>query len=240
MNKINTWKPEFPIREGKICFSNIVIASRDTGKTYLVAYLYRIFLKKYKNATKYNENKIDLTIVFTTEQNRKHYSKLTDDPLNIYTSANDLEKINKLKKIQEKLKKQFGFQINVLIIFDDFISNKIKYNNEILQLFAQGRHWGLSVIFITQSATLVSNDWRNNSDITFVLNQTSEQSRMYIIENIMPSYEKREFDENDKRGAQKKRLSKIYGNILKIQYGVMVLVSSRDIKKRGIYQFIAP
>jgi len=79
-----------------------------------------------------------------------------------YTSFSP-EVLKKLFLLQEENKKKSGFYLNILCVFDDFLSQQVLYNQEVEDVFSLGRHLGISVVFATQNPTCVSQTCRQNS-----------------------------------------------------------------------------
>jgi hypothetical protein len=64
---------------------------------------------------------------------------------------------------------KFGKYLDILIIFDDCVSVKQKYQDEILQVFTRERNVGISIMFVSQSPALMNKVWRDNSDYVMLL-----------------------------------------------------------------------
>lgn len=184
MKKIKTWSPTFPVDEnGFFNFSMLLIAKRYSGKTYLVKYLYDKYLKY----------KYDAVLVFAISPTLKSYKQVIrriGNQMIKFLPTEEDEKYERnlkiIKTIINKNKKLTGRnKINTLIIFDDTNSNKEKFSKQILQLFAMGRHHKISIIYNTQSPTLVSNAWKENTDLMVIFSMKSRRYKEYIVDNIV-------------------------------------------------------
>ena len=169
--KLKTWKPEF--KRGKN-FSMLILASRGSGKSYLCRYLLEYHLR----------DKFDSFIVFSdSEDELENYREILPGRLffdDFYPEM--VEAVVKKNKERQQIGKPL-FQ--TLVLFDDKISNKMRYDDQILQLFTRGRHVGISIIFISQSHVFANTTWRNNSDTIIILKQNARQAREAINDNIL-------------------------------------------------------
>ena len=191
------WVPAFPWDcKGCLNFSAICIAARRSGKTYMLNYLIRTTFKK----------RYDAIYIFTTPINIMDYMILGGIPKkNIYTN-------NSTKKIEQIMKHNAGKKnpLNILVIFDDTISRKQKYDEHLLNLYVKGRHYNVSVIYATQSATLVDNMWKENSDLIFIWRPRIFKYKKYIVDNILLGSLDIDFDtESAERRHYKRILQKV-------------------------------
>lgn len=161
INGLRKWNPRFPTN-----FSMIVSASRRSGKSYLIRHLYTKYMKH------------DYVMVFSPNVDEYNFIK---EPY-YKSSENDLTILKKL------IGREKGKDLKILLIFDDMASRKNRYKDEILQLFIQGRHHNISVIFITQDITLCDTTWRNNSDIIILMKNKSAKQNESIIDNFLIGY----------------------------------------------------
>jgi hypothetical protein len=165
------WKPDF--KRGKN-FSMLILASRGSGKSYLTQYLLTYHLR----------DKFDLFVVISeSEDELEKYREILPGKLFFDDFNPDL--IQNLIRINKDRQRKSQPIYETLIVFDDKISNKLKYSDELLQLFTRGRHVGISIIFISQSHSYANAAWRNNSDTIIMLKQNSRQARVAITENVM-------------------------------------------------------
>lgn len=172
VNGLNKWKPRLPDN-----FSMIVSASRRSGKSYLIRHLYSKYMKH------------DYVMVFSPNVNEYNFLK---DP---YFKSSELD----IGVLQKLIGREKGKDLRILLIFDDMASRKNRYKDEILQLFIQGRHHNVSVIFITQDITLCDTTWRNNSDIIILMKNKSSKQNESIIDNFLIGYIELEENVKEKR-----------------------------------------
>jgi hypothetical protein len=169
--KLPVWKPKF--QRGKN-FSMLVLASRGSGKSYLTKYLLEYHLR----------DKYDLFVVISdSDDELENYKEIL--PGRLFFNDFKPEIITNLIEMNKKRLQEGKPLLQVLFVFDDKISNKMKYNDELLQLFTRGRHVGISIVFISQSHVFASAAWRNNSDTIIVLKQNAKQARDAINDNIL-------------------------------------------------------
>lgn len=170
MNILDEWNPSFsnfnhtnvpPSMKSRSIkpFSMIICGSRNQGKSTVIRDIYE----------KYLEGKFDLVIVFSRTLSNGFYQEfLYGDGIILKDDFNPdiLTRVEQHQKDRVKNKQKL---LNVLILLDDCVDQKIKYNEQINQLFIRGRHLAMSVIFITQSPTLVQSVWRQNTSYLICL-----------------------------------------------------------------------
>lgn len=171
MQSLQKWKPKF--KRGTH-FSMLVIASRGSGKSYSVKYLLEYELR----------DKFDSFIVFCqSPDDLEEYKEIL--PGRLFFQDYNPDVINKIIEINTDRRAKGEPMIETLFLFDDQISYKMKYDDDLLQVFSRGRHAGVSIIFITQSHTYASTAWRNNSTYIILLRQNSRQTRDNVNKNIL-------------------------------------------------------
>jgi Poxvirus A32 protein len=160
----------------KVNFAGIMIAPRFSGKTNtIISLIQTSFIYEF-----------DKIVVYTTVANRDVY--VNQGGIKLNDIIIDDEKMSVLKSLvesNEKFIKEKEKPINILVIFDDTISRKQKYNDQILNLFVRGRHSFVSVLYSSQTPTLVDNIWKGNSDLIFIWKPNTSKDREYIVKNIM-------------------------------------------------------
>lgn len=85
-------------------------------------------------------------------------------------------------KRQKKIKKQTGRGSNSFIIFEDVIyDSKLNRDTTVREVFLNGRHFGLFVLFAMQYALLIGPALRSNVDYVFLFRETllSNQERLF-------------------------------------------------------------
>lgn len=152
----------------------IVSASRNQGKSYLV--------KDIITKIRASKKGWDIYIVFSNTLENGFYQEFI--PGKTKYGAYDPMVIQKLLEIQKNKLSENKKPPSVMIIFDDCVSKKMIYDEEINFLFTRGRHMNLSVIFITQSPTMVNSVWRQNATHLFVL-RSKGKSLDHILDNFL-------------------------------------------------------
>lgn len=169
--ELQEWQPNF--ERGKH-FSSLIISSRNSGKSYLTRYLLL-----YKLRDKY-----DLFVIFCSNiEEREKYEEIVPTNLSFQNFKPDL--VAELMEKNEQRVTQGKKRLNILMIFDDSVGNQIKNDDSLLQTFSNGRHKGISCIFISQSYSLCSPVWRTNSDIIILLKQNSSRARENVRDNFL-------------------------------------------------------
>lgn len=217
---LEVWKPNF--ERGKN-FSMLCLASRGSGKSYTTKYLLEYELR----------DKYDSFVVFCQSPDElEEYREIL--PGKLFFDEFKPEVINRIIEINNKRKTDGLPMLETLVIFDDQISNKMKYDDDLLQLFTRGRHVGVSVIFISQSHTFAAASWRNNSDIIMLLKQNSKQSRDSINDNILIGSLDPPDDVNEKKfymGIMKEHIN---------QPGDSLVLDYREGAFNNLYKYRAP
>ena len=156
--KYNEKPPSLRLRSIKP-FAMLICSSRNQGKTVMLRHLYE----------KQFEARFDLVILFSQTIGNGFYEQFMGEHKKTFYDEFDENVLININNIQEKVRKEKGFYLNILVIFDDCVSESIKHNEEIQNLFTRGRHKGISICFITQSPTLVKSTWRQNCTHLIVL-----------------------------------------------------------------------
>jgi len=168
--KIPVFKPEFV--KGKN-FAMLVFASRNSGKSHFVKYMIINYFKELFDS---------FIFISDSPDEIEEYSEIIHG---VTLRAWDETILQKIQARNEHLKAKGKRTANVCIIFDDKISNKIKNEDSLLQIFARGRHVGISIIFLSQSIKFADTAWRSNADIIVSLKANSSTARERLIENIL-------------------------------------------------------
>jgi len=217
-NQIPQWDQEFRIdKHGMVTFSSIFIAPRNSGKTSMVNYLLDGPLK----------DKFDNVIVFTTRSGIDEYAEFINPKLLFEGFQHDL--IARIRDLNDE--KELPY--NVLVIMDDTNSRKEKFNSGILELYTNGRHSNISVIYCTQSPTLVDNVWKANSDYIFIWNPRTSRYRDYVVKNILDGVLDLEFEKTKEEDIFYKQLLR---TITSEPHRALVV----DMLENDITQFMIP
>ena len=142
--------------EISVPFSMVVVSKRNSGKSYLTKHLLNMFMI---------ENKLfDYIVLFSST------AHLTKDfeclPKKAIQDDFSTTKINKILEHQKKSKDSNNPK-QCLIILDDTIGTKIdiSFKTNLDLLFSRGRHYNISIIFISQYIkNYISTTIRNNID----------------------------------------------------------------------------
>ena len=189
MDVLNKWDPKLTkftaksapphIKSGSIKpFAIPVIASRNSGKSYLLRDLYR------KNDF---SSKFDIIIVFSrTLPNGFLRSFMSTDT--IFHDEYDPDVLVELGGSLDVYKNRHGWYPNTLIIFDDINDKSTLYCSNITDIFTRGRHRAMSVIYISQLSQSLPNYWRVNATLVILLKQKGlglESSvKNYLLDQI--------------------------------------------------------
>ena len=215
---VRQWKPDY--EKGKH-FSQLVISSRNSGKSYLCRYLLLYKLR----------DKFDMFVVFCNNINeRNKYCDIFPTPLSF--SEYKPELIQELFDNNQKREREGKPKLDILILWDDSVGNKIKNDHQLLQTFATGRHHSISCIFISQSYSLCSPQWRNNADIIMLLKQNSSSARKNIKDNFLYGSMYVDTGEN-----------KLYDEIIRTymsDVGDALVIDYRGSATDNLYRFRAP
>ena len=140
----------------KLPFSMVVCSKRNSGKSYLTKHLLKMFMV---------DNKLfDYIVLFSST------AHLSNDfeclPKKSIQDEFSTTKINKILEYQRKSKDTKNPK-QCLIILDDTIGAKIdaSFKTNLDLLFSRGRHYNISIIFISQYIkNYISTTIRNNID----------------------------------------------------------------------------
>jgi len=153
--------------------ASLVVASRNSGKTYLISSLYKEYWKMYN----------DTVVVFSNTLCNGHWeqtlgAKHAKTMFKGYSEAALLKIFEIAYKAKQEKKKW-----RCLVILDDVLSSKLRFSDAIRRCFVEGRHYGISVCLITQSLTLIDCSVRDNLSLLFVLNLRAQRQKKLLIEN---------------------------------------------------------
>jgi hypothetical protein len=169
----------------KVPFSSIVVSKRNSGKSFLVRDLvYNLSKLKKINQLIVMSNTSGLAL-------NKDYDFVDKRFLTTFSQ----QKIEKLMKIQSKAVKQ-GKIREVCLVLDDVIggegTKKAEGNRLIRSLYANGRHYHISVILLSQIANrLLEPPLRENSDYIFF--SRLGQRGLEILWESIPVIQKKDF-----------------------------------------------
>jgi hypothetical protein len=171
----------------------ILLGPRKSGKSYIV-----------KQILKEKGHEYELILIFTNSVGVQTYKEIIDSkcifpnysPI-VLRKFIDLCGMNKQEEdIEAKGNMKF------LVIFDDCVSMKQRSNNEIAQLFTQGRHYGITTLYCSQSSGYIAPEWRKNVDKMIITKSPTGTSRDNIIEEYMTGV----LSDEDLRGHSEKEV----------------------------------
>ena len=140
----------------KLPFSMIVVSKRNSGKSYLVKHLLKLFMV---------DNKLfNYIVLFSSTANLSHDFECL--PKKSVQEDFSSAKVNKILDFQ-KASKDSKNPKQCLIILDDTIGAKLdpSFKSNLDLLFSRGRHFNISIIFISQYIkNYISTTIRNNID----------------------------------------------------------------------------
>lgn len=176
--RLREWKPNFPVDDkNRMNFSMMLIAKRRSGKSQLIKYLYE----------KYWKLRYDFVVIYTTLMNSKFYKDFIVGEHLIYTN----NEVDRMKLIMDKnakrakTKKGRKNPINTLIIFDDTVSRKQRFDADIMDIYTKGRHYNMSIVYATQTPTLVDTVWRENSDLIMMFKMKTRRFQEYVADHVL-------------------------------------------------------
>jgi hypothetical protein len=178
--KVPLWDPAHffkeHLKEYK-SFTAIIVGSRHSGKSNMLKYFLAGGPKSGALAKRF-----DMIIVFSKTLVNGHYQKFLKTKLLFKEfNAGIIEEMDRIFAERKKEGKSFSY----LVIFDDMVGNNIKYSNDIESMFFNGRHTNSSVIYLSQKASMVSQNWKNNTDLFVVLPGASGKEKNYIAADLI-------------------------------------------------------
>jgi hypothetical protein len=154
---------------GKLKHTTMIFSSISrSGKSTLINFL----LKKIKH-------RYDIIILISQNSHNDIYGE--DDIYDVKINKDHKKLIKQIRYFQKKTKNKLNF----MIVFDDYTSNRIKYDTTLTNLFVNGRNANISVIFSAQEFTMIAKVVRLNSRFVFVLKQNNPQSNMRATQQFI-------------------------------------------------------
>ena len=162
---LKTWK----------AFTMIISGSSKSGKSMALRYLL--------TSQKINlQKEFSLTIVFSKTLVNGFYQEFIDSKLMFQKFDENI--LEDIKKIYIK-KKAEGKCFRWLVIFDDIANAKSKYEEAITDIFFSGRHYGCSIIYLTQKVSLMSTAWISNTMVFLSYFAGSRNEKNYLSDKII-------------------------------------------------------
>ena len=168
----------------------VFLGKRRTGKSWLV-----------KDLLYYHRDIPIGTFISATEIANKFYGNIVPSLFihdeytpNLIMNVCNRQKI--IKKKMDRIEARSGAPCNIdkraLLIMDDCLyDNSWVYDKNILQLFLNGRHWGVMFMITMQHPMGIPPCLRTNIDYVFILRDNNVKNRKKIYENyasMFPSF----------------------------------------------------
>lgn len=227
VSSIPEWNPKTDLKTYVRKFggiSMIISGNRSSGKSTLLKYLLVSrecnFISEFHNV-----------IIFSKTLSNGFYEEFINTKL--LFKEFDPEPIKLLNETFEKYKNQ-GKTYRYLVILDDIIDQKTKYIDGIGDLFYCGRHFGASVIFLTQKLSCINTGWIANTYFFIILQSGSRLEKKFVNDRLVIDalYENHE----DKKKADIEHMGYWFLSKICQNYNSIVIVPSGHQK---IYQFLA-
>lgn len=155
-------------------FCAIFSAARNSGKSNLLKHFYLNYF--------YPKHMFDVVILFSQTTCNDFYTNFLNTKL-IYSRYDKDAMASLMKKCKDYEAK--GKKLRALVIVDDCISSKDKYDAMLTSCFTQGRHFNMSLIYVTQKLGYCSNTWFNNSNLLVFLRNPSRAEKKYIADKVL-------------------------------------------------------
>ena len=201
--------PDIP----SVPFNMNVYGSSNSGKTNVLLNIVAFYKKIFK----------DRIVVFTASRNGSLYSLIKNHGAKIYNSLTDSEDgdvLGKLMTFQKGLKENGDKPKNVLVIFDDWISDSSfnKKRNIYDKLFSMGRHYNLSIICTSQQFTLLPSTLRRLAWYNIIFKISNNVEKKMMVGEMCNTVDMNEIE-----------FEKVYRDCVSDPYSFIYI----DTKKRG-------
>lgn len=154
------------LKEGQEAKSIIICGTRGSGKTTFINFLYPLLLDTY-----------DIVVFFSFSLHNNLYNDIQDPKFDDYRP----ELIKELFYFQKKTKNM----LSICVVMDDMISENIKNDDGLMQLYTRGRNSNISVIITTQHMNIMKNTNRANCSFIFIGKTSTPKSREVISEDYL-------------------------------------------------------
>lgn len=161
---------------GRPEYTAVVLGARGTGKTHgILDQITHKFSRDYDF----------ISIVCPPTSEDEYKEVLGNDYGNskiYYGKTKLLQLVRHNNKMAEEGTK--NKMVSVLAIYDDLSSERAKKDDDVWKMFQQGRHAGLSVIYLAQAAKDIDSKWYNNAYEIFLYNMDSN-NRDYLFQRSL-------------------------------------------------------
>lgn len=224
------WQPQFT-RGTHI--SSIMLASRNSGKSYLAKYLIESRMV----------NKFDVAfVVCGSPKERDNYVDILSR-IHVFTQAfpdlpDDLW--SRIKETQAKRDAEGKKMLDILLLFDDSVGNK--YSEDVKEIYCCGRHHGTTCFYLVQAVTILQPTVRQNTDILILLKAKSAKLRETIIEQMLRGT----VELGDVKGVDEKKFYQRLLSTYAKKQGDALVLDCRDPSQRAnqeeeeLFRFRAP
>lgn len=187
MEELSVWKPKF--RRGGY-FSSMLVASRKSGKSYLVKYLLQEHLMGLYHLT---------VIMCPSIDDLEEYNSCIGKFPKKLCSKYDEQYLERLVLRNEERMIKGKKPIETLVLIDDSSGVDTRNSDMLFKLYTRGRHAGISVIFICQEYTSLKPGIRNNVELWILLRQLSTNGRVKAAEEVLSGSNRLDSSINEKK-----------------------------------------
>lgn len=136
--------------------------------------------------------RFDIVVIFSRTLINGFYQEFMGTKLMFKEFRPDV--LEKLKLVAETCKSQ-GKKFKWLIIFDDIADARSKYQEDVTDIFFSGRHYGASIIFLTQKCSLMNTGWIANTMVFVSLFAGSRNEKNYLSEKVISDVIDKDFSD---------------------------------------------
>lgn len=175
--RLPEWEPYFK-GDGSRGFSMILLASRNSGKSYLIRSLLKSAMSEHFDVA---------FIICESRDDREAYEDLLEN-MDVQVSGFDYlpeDLWEKVKRAYDESAEAGETPLRVLFLLDDAVGSSYKNSQSMLKIFCTGRHSGASVIWSTQASKLIDTACKSNADVIFLGKTKSPQQQKSVVENIL-------------------------------------------------------